>query len=94
MVAFRVPPAGDLVCNSGMCPDWESNQRPFGSQSQAQSTELHQPGKHLYFEKFAKYVIYEESQKINLFFHSGLKLVGLLSQLYTLIMQDSKNTLL
>ena len=20
-----------LACNPGMCPDWESNQRPFGS---------------------------------------------------------------
>ena len=27
-----------------MCPDWELNQRPFGSQACAQSTELHQPG--------------------------------------------------
>ena len=21
---------GDLACNPGMCPDWESNQQPFG----------------------------------------------------------------
>ena len=28
----------------GMCPDWESNQRPFGSQAHAQSIELHHPG--------------------------------------------------
>ena len=27
-----------------MCPDWESNLRPFGSQVGAQSTEPHQPG--------------------------------------------------
>ena len=26
-----------------MCPDWESNQRPFGLQARAQSTELHWP---------------------------------------------------
>ena len=26
------PPTGDLACNPGMCPDWESNRRPFGSQ--------------------------------------------------------------
>ena len=26
-----------------MCPDWESSQRPFGSQARAQSTEPHQP---------------------------------------------------
>ena len=25
------PPLG-LACNPGMCPDWESNQRPFGPQ--------------------------------------------------------------
>ena len=44
VVASYVPPTGDLACNSGMCPDWESNQRPFGSQVSAQSTESHQPG--------------------------------------------------
>ena len=27
------PHTGDLACNPGMYPDWESNQRPFGSQS-------------------------------------------------------------
>ena len=27
-----------------MCPDWESNWRPFGSQAGTQSTEPHQPG--------------------------------------------------
>ena len=31
-VASHTPPTGDLACNPGMCPDWESNQRPFGSQ--------------------------------------------------------------
>ena len=36
------PPTGDLVCNPGMCPDWESNHPPFVSQAGAQSTE--QPG--------------------------------------------------
>ena len=34
----------DLACNPGMCPDWESNQWPFGSQTSAQSTEPRQPG--------------------------------------------------
>ena len=38
------PPTGDLACNTGMCPDWELNQRLFGSQAGAQSTESHQPG--------------------------------------------------
>ena len=26
------PPTGDLACNPGMCPDWESICQPFGSQ--------------------------------------------------------------
>ena len=38
------PPTGDLACNPGMCPDWESNQQPFGSQANTQSTEPHQSG--------------------------------------------------
>ena len=32
VVASHAPPTGDLACNPGMCPNWESNQRPFGSQ--------------------------------------------------------------
>ena len=44
MVASYVSPTGDLVYNPGMCPDWESNQLPFGLQASAQSTEPHQPG--------------------------------------------------
>ena len=32
VVASHVAPTGDLVCNPGMCPDWESNQQPFGLQ--------------------------------------------------------------
>ena len=38
------PLLGKLAWNSGMCPDWELNWWPFGSQACAQSTELHQPG--------------------------------------------------
>ena len=37
-------PLEDLACNPGLCPDWESNQRPFRSQAGTQSTEPHQPG--------------------------------------------------
>ena len=44
VVASRVPPTGDLAFNPGMCPDWESNWQPFGSQAGAQSTEPQQPG--------------------------------------------------
>ena len=43
VVAPHTTPTGDLVCNPGMCPDWKSNWRLFGSQVGTQSTELHQP---------------------------------------------------
>ena len=38
------PPTGDLTHNPGMCPDWELNWSPFGSQASVQFTEQHQPG--------------------------------------------------
>ena len=44
VVASGAPPTGDLACNPGMCPDWESNQGPLGSQAGTQATEPHQPG--------------------------------------------------
>ena len=44
VVASPTPPSGNLAHNSGMCPDWESNQQSFGSQASTQSTEPHQPG--------------------------------------------------
>ena len=44
IVASHVPPTGDLAHNPGMCPDWESNQQPFGSQGATHSTGPHQPG--------------------------------------------------
>ena len=44
VVASRAPPTGDLAHNPGMCPDYESNQWPFGLQASTQSTEPHQPG--------------------------------------------------
>ena len=44
VVASHTPPTGDLACNPSMCPEWELNQQPFGSQAGAQSTEPHQPG--------------------------------------------------
>ena len=42
--ASQVPPTGNLARNPDMCPDWESNQQPFGLQASTQSTELHQSG--------------------------------------------------
>ena len=44
VVASHTPPTGVLAYNTGMCPDWESNQQPFGSQASTQSIEPHQPG--------------------------------------------------
>ena len=32
VLASHVAPTGDLAHNPGMCPDWESDQWPFGSQ--------------------------------------------------------------
>ena len=44
VVASRASSTGDLTHNPGMCPDWELNWWPFGSQAGTQSTEPHQPG--------------------------------------------------
>ena len=33
MVASHVASTGDLACNPGRCPYWESNRGPFGSQA-------------------------------------------------------------
>ena len=30
LAASHTSPTGDLASNPGMCPDWESNQQPFG----------------------------------------------------------------
>ena len=44
VVASHTPLTGDLARIPGMCPDWELNWQPFGSQAGAQSTETYQPG--------------------------------------------------
>ena len=44
VVASFAPPTWDPTHNPGMCPDWESNWRPFGLQAGTQSTEPPQPG--------------------------------------------------
>ena len=41
VIASCAPPTGDLAHNPGICPDWESNWRPFGLQAGTQSTEPH-----------------------------------------------------
>ena len=48
VVASHMLPIGDLVCNPGLCPEQESNQRPFGSQTGTQSTELHHPANEVF----------------------------------------------
>ena len=49
VIVPHASPTGDPAHNPGMCPDWESNQRSFGSEACAQSTELHQPEQKLTF---------------------------------------------
>ena len=44
VVASHALPTGELACSLGMCPDWELNQWPCGSQAGTQSMEPHQPG--------------------------------------------------
>ena len=43
VIASHLSPTEDLAGSQGMCPDWELNRQPFGSQACTQSTELHQP---------------------------------------------------
>ena len=50
LFASRTPPTW-MACNPGMCPDHESNRRPFGLQASAQSTEPHYPGREFRFLK-------------------------------------------
>ena len=49
VVASCMPTTGDLPYNPDMCPDWELNRQPFGSQAGTQSTEPHQPGLNVLF---------------------------------------------
>ena len=42
------PPLGTWPAAQTSAPAWESNQRPFGLQAAAQSTEPHQPGLHTF----------------------------------------------
>ena len=43
VVASHTLPTGDLTQNPGVCPNWESNWRPFGLQAGTQFTDPHQP---------------------------------------------------
>ena len=55
VVASHTHPTEDLAHNPGMCPDWEWNQQPFGSQAGTQSTDPHQPGLCVSFLKISYY---------------------------------------
>ena len=44
VVAPPTPPTGDVACNPGMWPGWESNQGPSDLQAGTQSTEPYWPG--------------------------------------------------
>ena len=56
-------PTRGLAHNPGMCPDWESNQRFFGSQAHIQSSELYQSG--WKFILFLSFVPSSETQFLN-----------------------------
>ena len=71
VVASQTPPTGDPARNQGMCPDWELNQRPFGSQACAQCTELCQPGLYDLFDAllylFCQYFV----ENLSIYAHQG-----------------------
>ena len=67
--ASGMPSTGELVCNPGMCPDWESNMRPFASQACTQSTELHQPGQMPQIPHKFMYVMNLLKGRCNCFIH-------------------------
>ena len=58
MVGSPAPHTGDLTYNPGMCPDWDSNRQPFGSQAGTQSIEPHQPGSDTCFFLFHLLVVF------------------------------------
>ena len=51
LVAFHMPPTGNLAHNPGMCPDQELNQRPFILWDDAQLAEPHWSGRKHFFLK-------------------------------------------
>ena len=52
VVASHTAPTGDLAHSPGMCPDWELNWRPFGSQPALSPLSYTSQG--LYCNKFLK----------------------------------------
>ena len=58
VVPSHAPPTRDMACNPGMCPDWELNRQPRGSQSGTKSADPYQPGQHIlkYFKMKAIHI--------------------------------------
>ena len=50
VVGSHMLPTGDLARDPGMCPDWESNQPPFGPQASSESSEPQWPGLRMVFK--------------------------------------------
>ena len=80
VVASHAPPPEDLDCNPGMCPNWESNQRPFGSEAVTQCTEPHQLGKFFFFSCYPKLLCYIMSFQI--IFEKGISYSSFQSPLF------------
>ena len=57
-------PYWNLVCKPGTCPDWESNQQPFGLQAHAQSTEFTSQG-HVLKTQYITHKIDDDNEKKN-----------------------------
>ena len=68
LAASCLPLNGGLARNTGMCPDRESSQQPFGLQASTQSTEPHQPEQVLITNLyqniifFGRYIILDKEQ--------------------------------
>ena len=68
VVASHVAPTGDLACNPGMCPDWESNWQPFGLQPTLNPLSYASQG---FLALLINYLI------LNLWIHLGKKILSL-----------------
>ena len=70
------PHTGGLTCNPGMCPDWEVNLWPFGSQAHAQSPEPHQSGHPSSFDLMSHNVflshVYTSNKKISILLFAAM----------------------
>ena len=60
-----------------VCPDWELNQQPFGSQASAQYTEPHQPGQHEIFLRTQKRTNYKMGGQVSALTHMCTQIIPL-----------------